>query len=220
MIEQENKIRYALADDHTIFRQGLKMILSQYPEFEFVCEAENGEELLQKLEETPTEIVLLDLSMPVMDGIDTAKNIADLFPKTRVLILSMHDEEAIIAHAMQMGANGFMLKNSDPSTIAMAIHSIIETGYYFNDVVSAATIKKLITQKPSDLLLKTTLELSEKELTILRLICEEKTSAEIGEKIYLSTRTVEGIRTALMDKLGARNIAGLVAFAYKNGLVS
>ncbi len=219
MKKQPLKIKYALADDHKIFRQGLRLILNQYKELEYIGEAENGEALLDLLQLHPVDIVLMDLSMPVLNGIETTKRIVTQYPQTRVLILSMHDEEAMITHAMQIGANGFILKNSEPSTIANAIQSIIQTGYYFNEVVNAQILKKLISEKNQVNTDNKLPELNDREIAIIRLICQEKTSAEIGEAIFLSSRTVEGIRLGIMEKIGVRNIAGIVAYAFRNGIV-
>lgn len=219
MKHEKTKIRYALADDHRIFRQGLKMILSQYKHIEFVCEAGNGIELMKELEKNIVDIVMLDLSMPELNGFETIQEMGRLYPDTRVLVLSMHDDEQMVAHAMQLGANGYILKNADPEEISSAIHSVMETGYYFNNVVSAAILRKLIMEKRVLPVYKKTNELTERELSVLKMVCNEMTSSEIGEKLFLSTRTVEGIRTSLMEKVGVRNIAGLVAYAFKNNLV-
>ncbi len=219
MTKSNRKIKYALTDDHLVFRQGLRMILNQYKELEFVCEAGDGNELLDNLCETPVDIVLLDLTMKGMDGLDTTRIIRQRYPDTKVLILSMRNEEPIVAHAMHLGASGFILKNSDSQMIVKAMHTVMETGHFFNDVVNAALLKRIQDEKETDPAEKRIHDLSERELQVLKLICQEKTSAEIAESIYLSVRTVEGIRKGLMEKLGAKNIVGLVSFAYKNGLV-
>ncbi len=219
MTKLNNKITYALADDHQVFRQGLRMILNQYKGLEFICEASDGNELLDHLAETPVDIVLLDLTMKGMDGLETTKMIKDRYPDTKIIILSMRNEEPIVAHVMHLGANGFILKNSDSAMIVKAMSAVMTTGYFFNDVVNVALLKRIKNEKGAESAKKRIQDLTDRELKVLKLICDQKTSAEIADEIYLSVRTVEGIRIGLMEKLGAKNIVGLVSFAYKNGLV-
>ncbi|HEY8404489.1 MAG TPA: response regulator transcription factor [Flavobacteriales bacterium] len=219
MNKSKNPIRFAIVDDHQIFRQGLKMILQPYKNLSFVFEAENGNELLDKLAEHEVDIVLLDLSMEGMNGLVATKFVNEKYPNTHVLILSMQDEPNMIAHAIQQGASGYILKNSDPKQIALAMETIMESGYYFNEVVTPASYKKILLEKHKKPSFKTLADLTEREIQVLILLCEEKTSQQISEEIHLSPRTVEGIRTSLMAKIGAKNLAGLVSFAFRNGLV-
>lgn len=219
MKKSKSPIRFAIVDDHQIFRQGLKMILQPYKELSFTFEAENGKDLLDKLTEYEVDIILMDLSMDEMNGLIATKFVIEKYPKTHVLILSMQDEPNMVGHAIQQGASGYILKNSDPNNIALAMESIMETGTYFNDVVTPKSYKKLLIERHKEPSFSTLAELTEREIKVLVLICQEKTSQEISEKIYLSPRTVEGLRNSLMFKIGAKNIAGLVSFAHKNGLV-
>jgi DNA-binding NarL/FixJ family response regulator len=209
MNKSKNPIRFAIVDDHQIFRQGLKMILQPYKNLSFVFEAENGNELLDKLAEHEVDIVLLDLSMEGMNGLVATKFVNEKYPNTHVLILSMQDEPNMIAHAIQQGASGYIL----------AMETIMESGYYFNEVVTPASYKKILLEKHKKPSFKTLADLTEREIQVLILLCEEKTSQQISEEIHLSPRTVEGIRTSLMAKIGAKNLAGLVSFAFRNGLV-
>jgi DNA-binding NarL/FixJ family response regulator len=211
-------IKFVIADDHHIFRQGLKLVLGDDKELQFVGEAENGIVLLELLKTVSPDVILLDLKMPEMDGFEATKEIRKRFPEIKVLILTMHDEEHFILHMLEAGANGYLLKNANPGEIQQAIHSVYETNHYFNDLVSKVMLKSIVHKNIAKPDFKNAVALSEKEITILRLICQELTSAEIGEKVFLSARTVEGIRAGIMEKIGVRNIAGLVMYAAKNGI--
>lgn len=215
-----NKIKIAIADDYKIFREGLKVSLTLDTDLEIVHEADNGEDLLNNIEKNQPHIVLMDLKMPIMDGMEATQIIRKKYPDIKVLVVSMYDDDKFIIHLMEIGANGYLLKNSEPDEIRKAIHSVFENGYYFNDLVNKALLKKLVIRnniKPS---FKENVELSERELEVLKLICDEKTASEIGKEIFLSPRSVEGIRQRLIEKVGVRNTAGLVMFAAKNNIVS
>jgi len=215
-----NKIKVAIADDYKIFREGLKVSLTLDNEIEILHEADNGEDLISNIEKIQPNIVLMDLKMPIMDGMEATQIIRKKFPAIKVLVVSMYDDDKFIIHLMEIGANGYLLKNSEPDEIRKAIHSVFENGYYFNDLVNKALLKKLVIRnniKPS---FKDNVELTERELEVLKLICEEKTAAEIGKEIFLSPRSIEGIRQRLIEKIGVRNTAGLVMFAAKNSIVS
>ncbi len=214
-----SKIKIAIADDYKIFREGLKVGLSADENFEVVLEADNGEDLLKELEKTTPDVILMDLKMPLMDGMEATKEVRKKYPSIKVLVVSMYDDDKFIIHLMETGANGYLLKNTEPDEIRRSIYAVHENGYYFNDLVNKALLKKLVLKnnlKPS---FNQNVELSERELQVLKLICEEKTANEIGKEIFLSPRSVEGIRQRLIEKIGVRNTAGLVMFAIKNGMV-
>ncbi len=213
-------ISYVIADDHQIFRQGLKLVLGDDKGLNFLGEAENGIALLKLLETVSPDVILLDLKMPEMDGFEATREIRKQFPEIKILILTMHDEEHFILHMLEAGANGYLLKNANPEEIQQAIRAVYETNHYFNDLVSKAMLKSIVQKNIAKPDFKNTIALTEKEITILRLICRELTSAEIGEKVFLSARTVEGIRAGMMEKVGVRNIAGLVMYAAKNGIAN
>jgi DNA-binding NarL/FixJ family response regulator len=214
-----SKIRIAIADDYAIIRDGLKVGLGRDANFEVVLEANSGEELLKGLERTEVDVVLLDLRMPVMDGMEATTRIRQQFTRVKILAVTMYDDEKFIIHLMEKGANGYLLKHADSDEIRRAIYSVHETGYYFNDLVNKALLRKLVIRgnfKPN---FREEIEFTERELQVLHLICEEKTNAEIGKSIFLSPRSVEGIRQRLIEKAGVRNTAGLVIFAVRNGIV-
>lgn len=214
------KIKIAIADDYKIYRDGLKVGLAADENLQVISEADNGEELLASFEKGLPDVIIMDLKMPLMDGMEATKIIRKKFDAIKVLVVTMYEDDKFIIHLMENGANGYLLKNADSEEIRKSIYAVYENGYYFNDLVNKALLKKLVNKanfKPS---FNQDIDLTERELEVLKLICEEKTAAEIGKEIFLSVRSVEGIRQRLIDKIGVRNTAGLVMFAIKNNVVS
>lgn len=212
-------MKIAIADDYKIYRDGIKVGLLKDPSLQVILEADNGEELLKGMETELPDIIIMDLKMPVMDGIEATAVIKSRYSSVKVLVVTMYDDEQFIIHLMQSGANGYLLKNSDSPEIIKAIYAVYENGYYFNDIVNKALLKKLVIKgniKPS---FNNNIQFTERELDVLKMICEEKTAAEIGQEIFLSPRSVEGIRQRLIEKVGVRNTAGLVMFAVKNNII-
>ncbi len=215
-----NKIKIAIADDYKIYRDGLKVGLSADEKLEVISEADNGEDLLKLIEVNTPDVIIMDLKMPIMDGMEATTIVRKKYPHVKVLVVTMYDDDKFIIHMMENGANGYLLKNADPDEIIKSIYSVYENGYYFNDLVNKALLKKLVLKnnlKPS---FNQNVELTERELQVLKLICEEKTAAEIAKEIFLSPRSVEGIRQRLIEKVGVRNTAGLVMFAVKSGIAT
>lgn len=214
-----SKIKVAIADDYKIYREGLKVSLSQDDQIEVLFDVDNGEDLLKNIEKNKPDVIIMDLKMPIMDGMEATQQLRKKYTDIKVVVVSMYDEDKFIIHLMEIGANGYLFKNAEPDEIRKAIHAVYENKYYFNDIVNKALLKKLVLKgniKPS---FNQNVELTERELQVLKLICEEKTAAEIGKEIFLSPRSVEGIRQRLIEKVGVRNTAGLVMFAAKNGMV-
>jgi DNA-binding NarL/FixJ family response regulator len=212
-------IKIAIADDYTIYRDGLKIGLTQDENLEVMLEAADGEDLIKGIETDMPDVIIMDLKMPVMDGMEATKVIKKKYPDMKILVVTMYDDEKFVIHLMEIGANGYLLKNAEAEEIRKAIYSVHETGYYFNNIVSNALLKKLVIKgniKPS---FKEGVELTEREQDVLKLICAEKTANEMGQQLFLSPRSVEGIRQRLIDKVGVRNTAGLVMFAVKNGII-
>lgn len=212
-------IKIAIADDYIIYRDGLKIGLTQDDNLEVMLEAADGEDLIKGIETNMPDVIIMDLKMPVMDGMEATKFIKKKYPDMKILVVTMYDDEKFVIHLMEIGANGYLLKNAEAEEIRKAIYSVHETGYYFNNIVSNALLKKLVMKgniKPS---FKEGVELTEREQDVLKLICAEKTANEMGKQLFLSPRSVEGIRQRLIDKVGVRNTAGLVMFAVKNGII-
>ena len=215
-----NKIKIALVDDHKLFRKGLLSILEQIDDFEILFDATNGKEFLEHPELEKVDVVLLDIQMPELDGIATTKILREKNQDIKIIILSMHDEDQFIMHLMEIGANGYLLKDTDTDEVVVAIRKVYDSGVYFSDFVSRVMLRKmnknLVT---SNKIFNYKTDLSARELEVLKHICEGLTTSEIGDKICISPRTVEGHRLRIMEKLGVNNTAKLVAFAIKNDLV-
>ncbi|MDB5247910.1 MAG: DNA-binding response regulator [Segetibacter sp.] len=213
------EIKVAIADDHKIFRKGVIVSLRHYSNLKFVLEAENGQQLLDGLEEAKPDVILMDLRMPVKDGIETTKYISQHYPHIFVLVLTMHEDERFVIHLMENGANGYLLKSTDPVEIKKAISDVVEKGYYLNNYVNRILIKRAQNKNRNIPSFNREVEVSEKEKEVLTFICMEYTSQEIGEKMGISARTVESIKERLMERFGSKNTAGLVFFAVKNHLI-
>jgi len=210
-------IRLAIADDHRIFREGLKAFLDDYSQVDVRVEAASGRQLLDLLPHHAVDIVLMDINMPELDGLQTTAMLHQLFPQLRVLALSMFDEDKYIVGMMKAGARGYLLKSAEPDEIVDAIVAVHERGFYFNESLSTTLVKQLVGQSPAEL--KHEAELNERETEVLQLLCQELSNSEIADRLFLSVRTVEGYRTRLFEKTGARNIVGLVIYAVKKGLI-
>ena len=211
-------IKLALADDQNLFRKGMSMLLRELDGMEVTLECANGKDLLKAIAVVPVDIVLLDLEMPVMDGVETMKRMRTDHPDVKVLVLSMHSEEKFIVHLMELGANGYLLKTAEATEVENAIRSVAESGYYFSDMVSQVMLQGLVKKDKVRPYFNVIDPLSEREIEVLKLICAEKTTPEIAEQLFLSPRTVEGHRNNILLKTGARNVAGLVVFAMTNGI--
>jgi DNA-binding NarL/FixJ family response regulator len=210
-------IKVGIADDHKIFRKGVILSLRQYTNLSFIIEAENGDDLLEKLTTEMPDVVLVDLRMPGKDGIETTKAVSKLYPNIKILILTMYEDERFVSHLMENGANGYLLKNADPSEIRKAIVEVMIKGYYLNNFVNRVLLKKSTNKSiPS---LNSEIVMSEKEKEVIQLLCREYTAAEIAAKMEISARTVESIKDRLMERFGTKNTAGLVFFAVKNNLI-
>ncbi len=212
-------IRVAIADDHKIFRKGVILSLKPYHNIQFVLEAENGEELIQGVEEAKPDIILMDLKMPVKDGIETTKYLNKHFPAIRILILTMYEDERFVGHLMDSGANGYLLKSTDPEEIKQGIMDVMRTGFYLNNFVNRVLIKKNYSKQKFNPNLNSEVVISDREKEVLSLVCLEYTAQEIAQKMDISARTVEAIKDRLMERFGVKNSVGLVFFAMKNSLI-
>ena len=211
-------IKVIIADDHALFRAGVKTALSIKKDVELIAEADNGMQLLNMLKHVEPDVILLDIQMPIMDGIATLPEIRKLYPHVKVIILSMHNDHSMISKLMEIGANSYLTKNSDSENIYNAIKTCYEQEFFFNELTNKALLTGLRTKR-TDAGSQQEVSLSEKELTILKLMCEEKTTKEIADMVEISPRTVEAIRDKLKTKTGAKSMAGLVMYAIKNGII-
>lgn len=212
-------IKVAIADDHKIFRKGVILSLRQYANIKFVLEAENGQDLIDGVEEADPDVILMDLKMPVKDGIETTKYINKFFPKIRILILTMYEDERFVGHLMDSGANGYLLKSTEPEEIKQGITDVMQNGFYLNNFVNRVLIKKNYAKQKFNPNLNSELIISDREKEVLTLVCMEHTAQEIAKRMDISARTVEAIKDRLMERFGVKNSVGLVFFAMKNSLI-
>ena len=217
--DAERVIKVAIADDHALFRAGVKTSLAGKKDVELIAEADNGMQLLNLLRHVEPDVILLDIQMPIMDGIQTLPEIRKLRPEAKVIILSMHNDHSMISKLMEIGANSYLTKNSDSETIYQAIKTCFEQEFFFNELTNKALLTGLRTKR-TDAVGPQDVNLSEKEMRVLKLMCEEKTTKEIADIVEISPRTVEAIRDKLKTKTGAKSMAGLVMYAVKNGIIA
>jgi len=216
-----NPINLAIVDDHKIFRNGLKATLEDCPEFNLIIEASNGKELIGQLADRVPDLILMDIKMPEMDGMQTTAHIQQHFKQIKVLALSMHNEDKYIVDMMKAGASGYLLKNAEPEEIIEAILTVHNKGFYFNEHLSVTLIKQLVGPSSySGSAEQQQVDLNDREIEVLKLVCQEHSNQEIADKIFLSVRTVEGYRARLFEKTGSKNLVGLVIFAIKKGIIS
>ena len=219
-MSKEKKIQVAIADDYKVFREGLKKCISGDKKFKLILEAENGQELISTFEKNIPDVVIMDLRMPIMDGIEATQMIRRKYPDVKVLVVTMYEQDEFITHLMKIGANGYLLKNTEPDEIRKSIYAVYENGYYFHDLINNTLLKKLVIENNIKPFFNQNVELSEKEHEVLKLICEEKTADEIAKKIFLNPQSIELIRQQLIEKVGVYNTAGLIMFAIKNGIIT
>lgn len=217
--ETGDAIKVAIADDHILFRTGVKTALSMKKDIKMVAEADNGMQLLTLLKHVQPDVILLDIQMPIMDGITTLPEIKKLYPEVKVVMLTMHNDHSMISKLMELGANAYLTKNSDSEVIYEAVKTVFQQEYYFNTLTNKALIDGLRVKRQTENAMPTDAKLTDKEVTILKLMCEEKSTKEIADMVDLSPRTVEAIRDKLKTKTGAKSMAGLVMFAVKTGII-
>ena len=209
------KIRVALADDHQLFRNGLKILLGGYSEFVITAEASNGSELIRAMDASPANIVLMDISMPEMDGIEATARLTRLHPEIKVIALSMYGEEEYYYRMVDAGAKGFILKDSDISDVHDAILTVQRGGNYFSQELLYHVIRKIKNREQE---VKSS-SLSKREKEILLKICEGLSNNEIANSLFISKRTVDKHRANLLAKTGSKNTASLILYAIKNRLI-
>jgi DNA-binding NarL/FixJ family response regulator len=215
-------IKVIIADDHVLYRAGVKAALSVKKDVKIVAEADNGMHLLNMLKMIPADVILLDIQMPIMDGITALPEIKKLYPGVRIIMLTMMDDHSMITRLMEIGANSYLTKTSDSEIIYEAIKTCYEQEYYFNSLTNKALLTNL--KQRNDItpqrLMQQEANLNEKEMYILKLMCEEKSTKEIADLVDLSPRTVEAIRDKLKVKTGAKSTAGLIMYAVKNNILN
>jgi DNA-binding NarL/FixJ family response regulator len=213
-------IKVLLVDDHTVIRDGLRVILEMNPEIQVVGEATDGEMAVNLVCELKPDIVVMDISMPKMNGIDAARQIGALCPKAKVIILSMLGTSEHVFQALRAGAQGYLLKNSAGKEIAAAVVAVEQGKRYLSEQITNTLVGDYleVREMAQD---KSPLEsLSQREREIMILVVQGKSSAEIGKSLFLSPKTVETYRSRLMQKLDVKDLAGLIKFALQNDLMA
>lgn len=215
----ETKYKIILAEDHTILREGLKSLLSAEPEFEVVAEAEDGREAIRCVKEWKPDLILTDLSMPRMNGMEAIREIKRESPKTKVLVLTVHKAEEYILATLKAGADGYLLKDSNRAELVMAAKKVLSGKPYISPEISERVIEGYLEGR-KNLKTQTAWEtLTPREREILKLIAEGYKNKEIAEELCISVKTVEKHRSNLMEKLDLHNAQGLTTFAIDHGLV-
>ncbi len=215
----EKVIKVALADDHKIFRDGIRMALKNRDFIKILWEADDGKDMMHKLKLKIPDVLLMDIHMPEIDGVHAIQMIRREHIDVKIIVLSMYEDKEIITKMMELGANAYLAKTTDADEIYRAILGCMNNDFYFNDLVNSAVLLKLQQKRTVRRFYPNTIKFNEKELKILRLITEDKTTEEISENVFLSPRTVETIRQNMKMKVGAKTIAGLVMYAMRNKLL-
>jgi DNA-binding NarL/FixJ family response regulator len=211
-----NKIKLLLVDDHELIRKGLTLMLQTQKKIDLkITPCSNGKDAIKLMIEQEFDLIILDVNMPVQDGITTLKKMKSLDIKIPVLMLSMHKEEDLIREAIIQGASGYILKNSNLEEILKAINSTLNRDRFYSNEVSDILINK---EKPVPNLIQNEYNLTLREIQIISMLVKEMTSQEIGDKLFISKRTVDGHRNKIMEKIGVKSTVGLIKFAMKYGI--
>ncbi|RNC84403.1 MAG: DNA-binding response regulator [Balneola sp.] len=213
-------IHILIVDDHKIVRDGIQSLLANDPDIVIVGEAGNGQEAIQQISapEHKIDLVIMDINMPIMDGIEATQEIKKTNPNIKILALTMVNEQHHIRKMIEVGASGYILKSSSQQELILAIHKIVEGSHYFSEEAAQSILRDMVnpvlSKKASDI----SMQITDREKDVLRLIVDEFTNQEIAEKLFISVRTVDAHRRNLLQKIGAKNTAGLVKFALENEL--
>ena len=213
-----SKLRVVLADDHALVRAGIRLLLEKLPDMEVIAEASDGREAIRLVEKHEPHVVLTDIAMPFLNGLEVTRRLAKTFPKVRILILSMYSDEAHVFLALRAGAAGYLLKGSVREELKMAIRAVAQGETYLSPPVAKITIREYSGRVNAEL--GPLRKLSPRQEQVLQLIAEGKTTKQIALALNISVKTVESHRTQLMERLDIHDIASLVRFAIKIGLVT
>ncbi len=210
-------IRVLLADDHRIVREGIRSTLSAYPIIQIVGEAANGRDAIQKAHELKPDIVLMDINMPGIDGLHATAEIRRALPEVKVIALTVHDSREYVLEMLQVGAEGYVLKNTSPEELVHAIEAVMKGEAFFSPPAASVLLHELIPQAAK---VSSLPRLSSRETEVLRLVTRGLTTKDIARQLNLGARTVETFRTRLMRKVRVRNVAELTRYAIENSLVA
>ena len=211
----------ALIDDHVLLRNGLANLIESFGGYKVLFQADNGKQFIESLQKgIVPDIVLIDINMPIMDGYETATWIRENKFKISILALSMYDDENSIIKMFKAGAKGYILKDCDPSELKAALEALVTKGFYYNEMITGKLIHTINTLDEKEIQSRLLAKLNDREIAFLKLICSEYTYKEIAEKMFVGSRTVDGYRDALFEKLELKTRVGLVMFAIKNGIIT
>lgn len=216
----DDRIRIMLVDDEVLFRKGISFLLGREENIDIIQEASNGAELITFLNENEShpDIIIMDLKMPLLNGVEATKILHKEFPEIKIIALTSYDTPSFVANMINVGAVSYLVKNTTPQELLKTINQVALKGFYYNEKV-LKVIKQTDSISKNN---KSTLDsnfLTSREIEVLQLICEQKTNLEIGEMLFISPRTVEGHRNNLLLKTGSKNSAGLVVYAMQNDIV-
>ncbi len=211
-------IRVLLVDDHVIVRDGLKTLIGPQHGMEVVGEAESGKQALRLCKEEAVDLIIMDINMPEMNGIEATRKIREVYPEIKILALTMSDRDTHIRSMIQAGASGYILKNAGKKELKKATEALMEGRHYFSDHAAKSVMTELV-RKKGKVEKAGPVRLTPRELEVLALIVNEHTNQEIADKLYISIRTVDAHRRNLLQKTGARNTAGLVRYALSHNLL-
>lgn len=216
----ENRIKIILVDDEILFRKGISFLLAREKNMEIIFEASNGDELISFLKNNKNhpDIIIMDLKMPIVNGVEATKIIHEEFPELKIIALTSYDSKSFVANMIDVGAVSYLIKNATPQELLTTINEVAAKGFYYTDYVMQIIQDNLLTNKKSKSNFDTNF-LSSREIEVLKLICSQKSTVEIAEKLFISPRTVEGHRNNLLLKTESRNIAGLVVYAVQNEIL-
>ena len=214
------KLRVLLGDDHTLMRQGLRKIMEERPEWEVVAEVGDGREAVKKCLALKPDVAVLDVAMPLLNGIDATQQIAKKVPETKVLVLSMHSDEAYVTRALQAGATGYMLKDSAGKDLLKGIASVAAGQAYFSPAIARLMLDDYVRHVSGADMVDRYETLSAREREIFQLIAEARTNKEVAELLEISPATVETHRARILQKLDIHNTAELVLYAVRRGVIS
>lgn len=222
MSPTKTKTRIAIADDHACFREGLKLVLTRYSRgaIEVVAEAKNGEDLLRSVKRFAPEIVLTDVRMPGMDGIQACREISKNHPVVGVIAMSSFDEPALIYAMLEAGAKGYVSKTSSDAEMVEAIQTVQRGQTYYCNETSRTLVRLIAPGKHNGFRFNGGINLSQNEVAIVRLICHQLTTREIADKMHLCIKSVENYSKQIKEKIQAKNLVGIALFAVRNGYIS
>ena len=212
------KKKILLVEDHKMFRDGIRAIIEQTDRYEIVGEAANGLLALDFLEKNEVDLILMDIKMPKMDGIECSKTIMDKDPEAKILAITMHEEEQHIKNMLKAGASGYILKNAGVDVLIGAMDQVIEGNKYYGEHITRIIMEELAKTPEQKLKENPSIYLTKREKDVLQLIVKEKSNQEIADKLFISIRTVDAHRRNLLQKIGAKNSVGLAKFAITHNL--